>query len=166
MLYIFFLKPYSGPKAAKSLTIVILFPSTLYPARPDGDAHSEFSLPLLSDDSDDSTDEDELFHPGGRPRLPRSASAPGVPGLRGGGGFRDFDESFYLRDQREWTSVRDSHLQSGADLAEQPAEQQVLPEAPRVLKQQGDGHDSSSLQQTEKVLKQPQPLAEIDLLSD
>ncbi len=42
-----------------------------------GERHSEYSLPLLSDDSDDSTDEDELFYPGGRPRMPRSASSPG-----------------------------------------------------------------------------------------
>jgi hypothetical protein len=114
--------------------------------------YSEYSLPLLSDDSDDSSDEDELFHPGGRVRLPRSASAPGQVK------FREFDDEFYLRDQREWTSVRDSHVRSAADLADQqgmaaPADGE---DVPQVLRQQEKGSKPPP----------PPPLADVDLLSD
>jgi len=68
----------------------------------------EFSLPLLSSSESGSNDEEELFVPstsaGG---VRRSASATGD--LKGGA-YKHMDDNFLLRDQRQWTSVRDSHL--------------------------------------------------------
>ncbi len=93
--------------------------------------------------------------------MPRSASAPGRRG-----GFKDFDDEFYLRDQREWTSVRDSQLRSRTDLADLPPaelqqrrqqQQQEEEEVPSVLR------DSRNQQQPKRP---EQPLADVDLLSD
>lgn len=82
---------------------------------------SDFSLPLLSDDDDSelSSEEEEIFHPGMANGQRRSRS------------FRDFDDEFYLKDNREWTSIRDSHL-SMKDLA---SAAETIP-APKVLMEQ------------------------------
>ena len=80
---------------------------------------SDFSLPLLSDDDDSelSSEEEEIYHANGQPRRSKS--------------FRDFDDEFYLKDNREWTSIRDSHL-SMKDLA---SAAETIP-APKVLMEQ------------------------------
>lgn len=73
-----------------------------------GGRSSEFSLPLLSDnnsDDDFSSDEEELFTAGGG----------GLQQNGGGGasrsGYRAMADDFYLKDNRQWTGVRELHLQ-------------------------------------------------------
>lgn len=68
------------------------------------------SVPLL-DDGDDSTSDDEDLR-----IVERSNSQRNGSGLqRNGGRFdklsRQVDDSFYLMDQRQWTNVRDAHLE-------------------------------------------------------
>ncbi len=94
--------------------------------------YEDYNLPLLSDDESDfnSDSSDELFNPG-----------------NSRGSFREFDDDFYLRDNREWTSVRDSHMKSlEGDSEDAPS---TLP-IPDVLKEK----------------KEPKPLIEVQLLSD
>lgn len=87
------------------------------------------SLPLLDEDSDFSTDEDELFNPGGIAGKMRARTGASHD-FSGNSKYKDFDENFFLRDNRQWTSVRDSHLrmsmESGMD--------RLVGDPPSVLK--------------------------------
>ena len=110
----------------------------------DRSASSEFSLPLLSDESDfSSEDEDELFHPGRR----RNGDAAK---------YKAFDDEFYLRDQREWTSTRDSQLRSKEEKEDDGS---PLGKTPKVLLDGEPEKEKSAIFSEEE-------LSEIQLLGD
>ncbi|TRY61288.1 hypothetical protein TCAL_10555 [Tigriopus californicus] len=67
------------------------------------DLESEYGLPLLSDDSGDLSSDEDFFSP----NLPVSRSDSN---LKGASNFKNVGEEFFLRENRTWTSVRDSHL--------------------------------------------------------
>lgn len=67
------------------------------------DLESEYGLPLLSDDSEDLSSDEDLFSPS--LSVSRSES-----NLKGASNFPHVGEEFFLRENRTWTSVRDSHL--------------------------------------------------------
>ncbi len=76
--------------------------------------------------------------------------------------FRDFDDDFYLRDQREWTSVRDSHLRAGEDAADGGVRVKV-----NLADGKGDEGDDEEVPEVLRGAKTPPPLlADVDLLSD
>lgn len=95
---------------------------------------SEMSLPLLSEDDSDelSTDEDDLFYPRnpGGTSIHKSAtdSMLGSKKRR----YRDFDDNFFLQDNRQWTSVKDSHIRMS-----QRDDLERTGDIPEVLKEEG-----------------------------
>ncbi len=93
--------------------------------RRDRDQHQrsdDYTLPLLSDESSSEGSDGD-----GAELYSRSTNS------LVNSGYREFDDSFYLQDNRQWTSVRDSHLRL-KDLTDEKSERPDEGEVPRVLR--------------------------------